>query len=573
MAKSGMYVLQGVVPAEIAVAPFDVKVIDIYDDNGRAFTAAEVAAMGGGDGGGLLLGYFSIGEAEIYRDYFSIIPASALGPENPQWQGNFEVAYWTQEWRDVATAYIDRMITLGYDGVYFDVVDEYQQPFAIQNAPGGDAEGAMVDLIVYLADYARARDPDFKIWANNAEELLLNSTYLQTIDGMYKENLFYTDSGAKQPNSETNYSLGLLDLAIAAGKDVVSIEYVTGATKVADVQAKAAAAGIYSYVADIDLIGVNYEGVLPGQAILDDPPPPPPNAATTGADLLNGTTGADGIAGLGGNDTLSGGDGNDTLDGGDGNDRLLGGAGHDRLDGGAGADTMLGGTGDDTYVVAQSTDVVTEAAGEGRDLVFARLAGSYTLAANVEDLLLDGATTGNGNDLANLITGGAAAEKIYGRGGNDTIAGGGGNDALYGNNGTDSLVGGAGNDTLEAGGGNDRLRGDAGTDILTGNAGNDVFLFGAVGESAVGAGRDLITDFARGDRIDLSGIDAITGLAGDQAFALIGSAAFSGTAGQLRVVQQGGLTIVSGDVNGDGVADFEIGIGKLVALGASDFVL
>ncbi len=43
-----MYVLQGVVPYEIAAAPFDVKVIDIYNDNGQLFTAAQVAQMGGG---------------------------------------------------------------------------------------------------------------------------------------------------------------------------------------------------------------------------------------------------------------------------------------------------------------------------------------------------------------------------------------------------------------------------------------------------------------------------------------------------------------------------------------------
>ena len=139
MPRTGMYVLQGVVPSEIAAAPFDVKVIDIYNDNGSLFSPAEVSLMGGGPGSSLLLGYFSIGEAETYRDYFNSIPDSIIGPENPQWQGNYQVAYWTQEWRAVATAYIDRVIAAGYDGVYFDVVDEYQQAWAKTNAPGGAA--------------------------------------------------------------------------------------------------------------------------------------------------------------------------------------------------------------------------------------------------------------------------------------------------------------------------------------------------------------------------------------------------------------------------------------------------
>ena len=83
MPKTGMYVLQGVDPAAVAVAPFDVKVIDVYNDNGQLFTAAQVQQMGGGAGNGLLLGYFSIGEAEDYRDYFQSLPSSVIGPADP----------------------------------------------------------------------------------------------------------------------------------------------------------------------------------------------------------------------------------------------------------------------------------------------------------------------------------------------------------------------------------------------------------------------------------------------------------------------------------------------------------
>ncbi|WP_264420267.1 hypothetical protein [Novosphingobium sp. KCTC 2891] len=48
MARTGMYVLQGIVPSEVALAPFDVKVIDLYNDDGVAFTPTQVAQMGGG---------------------------------------------------------------------------------------------------------------------------------------------------------------------------------------------------------------------------------------------------------------------------------------------------------------------------------------------------------------------------------------------------------------------------------------------------------------------------------------------------------------------------------------------
>ena len=85
---------------------------------------------------------------------------------------------------------------------------------------------------------------------------------------------------------------------------------------------------------------------------------------------------------------------------------------------------------------------------------------------------------------------------------------------------------------------------------------------------------DRIRDYsqAQGDRIQLDGIDAIAGGA-DDAFSFIGSGAFTGVAGQLRAVVSSGNTFVSGDVNGDGVADFLIRIDGVHTLVAGDFIL
>lgn len=119
---------------------------------------------------------------------------------------------------------------------------------------------------------------------------------------------------------------------------------------------------------------------------------------------------------------------------------LTGLAGNDTLDGGKGADTLVGGTGDDTYKVDKSTDVVTEATGEGTDTVLST-SSSFTLGDNLENLTLTGsAKTGIGNTAANTITGNAKANVLEGGSGDDTLIGGKGKDTLTGGDGSDIFV-------------------------------------------------------------------------------------------------------------------------------------
>jgi len=61
--------------------------------------------------------------------------------------------------------------------------------------------------------------------------------------------------------------------------------------------------------------------------------------------------------------------------------------------------------------------------------------------------------------------------------------------------------------------------------------------------------------------------------AGDQAFRFIGGSAFGRHAGELRATVAGGVTTVSGDVDGDGMADFSIALAGPPTLQAGDFVL
>ena len=163
-------------------------------------------------------------------------------------------------------------------------------------------------------------------------------------------------------------------------------------------------------------------------------------------------------------------------------------------------------------------------------------------------------------------------------GGDDIYRGRGGtlSGAAYGEDGNDIIHAGQGANVLDGGAGNDRLAGGRGADVLRGGADADRFIFAAVGHSTVSAsGRDTVEDFNRTerDRVDLRQIDADAVRSGNQAFEYIGASAFSGDAGELRAVGSGGDTVVRGDVDGDGKADFSILIACISGVRSADFLL
>lgn len=306
--------------------------------------------------------------------------------------------------------------------------------------------------------------------------------------------------------------------------------------------------------------------------------------------------------------------------------RLMGGSGDDALTGNARTKNELhGGRGDDTYHVMGANDLVVELASEGADHVKTRI--SYSLGENVEHLtLMNVGLTGTGNELANTIRGSVGVDTIYGMDGDDVLVGDAGNDILDGGAGDDDLRGGAGDDDLAGGSGQDyilggdgadRIDGGAGADMLRGDQGNDrIFggsgddsIFGGAGNDSLagdsgndvilggegndimwgGAGadvfrfqagdiaertNDVIGDFERGaDKIDLRSLDANTKTAKDDAFSFVGFNAFTKKAGELRMDKNKDGMLLSGDVNGDGVADFSILVQGLHTLASTDFQL
>src|SRR5262245_16592553 len=153
----------------------------------------------------LLFAYLSIGEAESYRYYWRDDWAKArpewLEPENPDWPGNYLVRYWHPEWHGILygspNAYLDRILDAGFDGIYIDGADKFEQ----WKRRWPTAAADMADLIAGMAGYARGVRKDFLVIAQNGDGLLGNPKFLRTIDGFAREDLLY---GEKEPEARNS---------------------------------------------------------------------------------------------------------------------------------------------------------------------------------------------------------------------------------------------------------------------------------------------------------------------------------------------------------------------------------
>ncbi len=213
-----------------------------------------------------VMAYIAIGEAEEWRWYWTWSkgwdcqgqppadwPDYILACDPDGWAGDYPVAYWDEDWKDVViyghnqgshpdrdyNSMIDEALKHGFDGIYLDWVEgfEDEEVVAAAQAAGKDPAVEMITFIQEMRDYALARNPDFLIVQQNAATLSDGHPELfNVIDAIAQESIWYggraaddwdDPNGYDRPNSSelVNYYIGYLDQYLAAGLLVFNCEY------------------------------------------------------------------------------------------------------------------------------------------------------------------------------------------------------------------------------------------------------------------------------------------------------------------------------------------------------------
>lgn len=207
-----------------------------------AYTAGQVAQLK--SKGARVVAYLSVGEAEKYRFYYSQVASSPLIiSENPNWPENFPVRYWEPQWCKIMQQYSRQIISKGFDGLFFDVVDAWEQF-------GGEKEiykTRMEDLLIRIADQGRSLNPDLICIIQNSHQLFERESLFRRIDGINQEGLFASwmpDEPDKKWLEEKKQALRELR---KRGKLVTLLEYTRDPKKMSHIRLMASIHGFIPY--------------------------------------------------------------------------------------------------------------------------------------------------------------------------------------------------------------------------------------------------------------------------------------------------------------------------------------
>ena len=237
----------------LAAAPHDSAVIDLARDGGEDyFTADEIAAVQ--DSGKTVYAYFSMGSIETYRpEHPAVAETDMVLNQWGDWPDEYFVKYWDPRWRDlVMQPRLDQAAAAGFDGVYLDVPNAYEE-IDLALVPGETRETLaqkMADLVIATDAYAGA---DLQILVQNSPELREFPGYVEAIDGIGVEELFFL--ATDEPCAEDWCAENLANTRAIrdAGKLILAVDYASEAANIAEACARYGEEGFAGAVAGVDL--------------------------------------------------------------------------------------------------------------------------------------------------------------------------------------------------------------------------------------------------------------------------------------------------------------------------------
>ena len=161
----------------------------------------------------LVLAYVDIGQAESWRTYWKKHwvaptfkkrgkPGFLVTPDPDGWEGCYPVAYWDQRWKDIwvgADGIISKLAKLGYDGVYMDWVEAYDDDRVREAARKAkiNPELEMIRFIEEIGKVGKKTTPDFLVVPQNAPFLIdaAPDRYAKAIDAIAVEDTWFHGAG------------------------------------------------------------------------------------------------------------------------------------------------------------------------------------------------------------------------------------------------------------------------------------------------------------------------------------------------------------------------------------------
>ncbi len=201
----------------------------------------------------IVLAYVDIGEAENWRWYWEndweVGNPEFIITEDPDgWAGNYPVAYWDEEWKDIMIygedSALQQVLDDGFNGIYMDWIEAYddEDVKAAAKEAGVDPKEEMIEFIREIKKYARKQNSDFFIVAQNGAELVKrHKEYLNIIDAIAQENVSYrgqadvkwkSSKSGNIKNKWRKWDRMALKPYVNAGLPVFSVDYATKIAKI-----------------------------------------------------------------------------------------------------------------------------------------------------------------------------------------------------------------------------------------------------------------------------------------------------------------------------------------------------